>query len=237
MAVRQVVTVGPLAAASANNIALSQTPTSGTPVALNGSTVSGGVATLDKQRRVLVTFGSESSGRTIQFTGANAAGQTVQETVAIPASAAGSVFTQTDFLTITKALPGGGGFTAAVTIGTNGTASSPWQGVTEFITPVNVSANCVVSGAVIYTVETTNDSIDAPLPTSTVGAPYGPLGAIMGVPTPFVLNPNLQGQAANASGMLNGNPPQPIRAWRLVLNSGTGSVTATGIQGGIIQGH
>ena len=237
MAVRQVVTVGPLVGASATAICASQTPVSGTLLLINGGSASGGVATLDKQRRVVVAYGSEGSARTIQFTGTNAAGQTVQETVAIPASAAGTVFTQSDFLTITKALPGGGGFTAAVTIGTNGTGSSPWQGVTEFLTPVNISANCVVSGAATYTVEITNDAIDAPLPTTTAGAPYGPLGPIMGVPTPFVLNPNLQGQAANASGMLNGNPPQPIRAWRLVLNSGTGSVTATAIQGGIIQGH
>src|SRR6266704_2284283 len=49
------VTVGPLAAASANNIALSQTPASAGALTLNGSLVTAGVAILDSPRRILIT--------------------------------------------------------------------------------------------------------------------------------------------------------------------------------------
>lgn len=230
---KQVVTVGPIAAASANNIAQSQTPVSGTPITLNGSTVSGGVATLDAPRRVLLTFGSEASGRTLALTGKSASGVTLQETLVVPSGAAGTAQSVQDFLSITKALPAGGGWTAAMTLGTDTVASSPWQRTTEHVTPVNISINCVISGTANYTIETTNDAIEPANPSTTNGAPFGPLGPVPRVPTPFPLPGALEAQSANATGLL----AQPVAWWRLVLNSGSGSVTATALQAGIVQGH
>lgn len=231
---RQVVTKGALAAASANNISLSQTPVSGTPLLINGSTAAGGVATLDQQRRVRVTYGNEGSARTIALTGTSGTGQTIQETVAIPAGAGGTVDTIQDFLTVTRMLPAGGGFTTNVTVGTNTVGSSPWQKVSEHITPVEDTINCVATGTINYTVEITNDDLEPPLTTTSAGAPYGPLGPIPPIVTPFPATPSLLTVInANATGKI----AQPFSAWRVTVNSGTGSVTATGIQGGIIQGH
>lgn len=115
-----------LAAASANNIALSQTPVSGTALTINGSTASGGVATLDAARRVLLTFGNEASNRTLVVTGTDRYGHVISETLAVASGAGGTAFTLQDFATVTQLLPLGGGWTAAVTVGTNATGSSPW---------------------------------------------------------------------------------------------------------------
>jgi hypothetical protein len=115
-----------LAAASANNIALSQTPTSGSALTINGATASGGVATLDVARRVLLTYGSEGSARTLLVAGTNRSGNVISETLAVPSGGAGTVYTQQDFLTVTQLLPAGGGWTAAVTVGTNAVGSTPW---------------------------------------------------------------------------------------------------------------
>ena len=51
------VTAGPLTAASANNIALSQTVTGAAAVVLNGSLVTSGVAYLGTPRRILIKIG------------------------------------------------------------------------------------------------------------------------------------------------------------------------------------
>lgn len=108
-----------LGAPSANLYATSQTPTSGTALTLTGtpSTVA---------RRVLLTFGNEASNRTLILTGTDRYGNTQSETLAVPSGAAGTVASQLDYLTVTSALPQGGGWTAAVTLGTNTVGSTPW---------------------------------------------------------------------------------------------------------------
>jgi hypothetical protein len=113
-------------AASANNIVTTITPTSGTALTLNGSTVTAGVATLDVARRVLLTFGNEASNRTLVVTGTDRSGNVQTETLAVASGAGGTIGTQRDFLTVTSALPLGGGWTAAATLGTSAIVSTPW---------------------------------------------------------------------------------------------------------------
>src|ERR1700674_4607181 len=225
--IRQVVTLGPLAASNAGLLVSSVTPTSGTALSLLQNTLG------TVPRRILATVGSEASARTLKLTGTNYAGLTITETLAIPATTPGTVQSARDFATITQALPLGGGWTAAMTLGTSGVASSPWQRVSEHLTPVNITVAVVVSGTVNYTVETTTDPVNAVAYNSTVGAPFGPGGPVPPIATPFAYPPALQAQAANAVGLID----RPITSWRVTLNSGAGSVTATGVQGGIIQGH
>jgi len=112
-----------LAASSANNLATSQTPVSGTPLTLTALAGTG----LDTQRRVLLTFGSEASNRTMVITGKNSQGTVISETLSIASGAGSTVATVQDFLTVSQALPLGGGWTAAVTLGTNTTGSTMWQ--------------------------------------------------------------------------------------------------------------
>jgi len=215
-----VVTVGPLAAASANNIALSQTPTSGTAMTLNGSLVVAGVAVLDTPRRVLLTYGNEGSARTLVVTGTGASGQVQSETLAIPSGAGGTVATVLDYKTVTQGLPAGGGFTAAVTLGTNGVAATPWVYLDEWPIPAT-SIQCTVSGTANYTVQSTLD--DPNSPTNPVA-----LTAVTWVNSS-------DAAVVGASTTQQSNFAFIPKFARVLLNSGTGSVTATFIQSGNVN--
>jgi len=191
--------------------------------------VGGGTSvTLDKPRKVLVTYGVEAAPRTMRITGTNATGNPIQETLTIPSGAGGTIATTQDFLTVTQALPGGGGWTVAATIGTNGVASSPWIFVTNLISPVNISIGVIVSGTVNYTVEYTYDN-----PNANQNINPGVNGNYPPVVNMFQ-HAVLKTLAVNTDGVIN----DPVYAWRLTLNSQTnpGFATATGIQAGVSSG-
>lgn len=215
-----VVTVGPLAAASANNIAQSQTPTSGTALTLNGSTVVNGVAVLDTPRRVLLTFGNEVSARTLVVTGTGRTGQVQSETLAVPSGAGATVATVLDYKTVTSLLPAGGGWTAAVTVGTNGVAASAWVRLDQWPIP-QTTIQCTVSGTVNYTVQATLD--DPNSPTDPV--------AISAVTWVDSLDTTVVGATATK---LSSFAYVPVFA-RVLLNSGTGSVVTTFAQSGNVN--
>ena len=208
----QIVTVGPIAAANAALIAASATPVSGTPVTLTGTQP-------DKARKILLTYGNEGSARTMKITGTNVFGNVISETLAVPSGAGGTVATIQDFLTVTQALPGGGGWTAAMTIGTNGVASSPWMQVNSEIDPVNITYWCNVIGTANYSIEETGDD------------PNNTLGNAANVPA----LPYVHGTVTAKAAAFVGNSSYAIRAWRLTLNSGTGTANCTGIQAGNIN--
>ena len=221
---RPVVFTLSLTAASANNIALSQTPVSGTALTLNGSAVTGGVATLDTQRRVELAYGNEVSNRTMIITGTNDAGAAISETLAIPSGGSGVVDTNQDFFTIKSALPAGGGWTAAVTLGTNTVGSSPWYVPNTHITPFEVGASFeVTTGAVNATVEFTSDAVLMPIPIYQPG-----YSQALPVATPIGFS-GMTSLAAAATGTIT----IPCLGIRLTINSGTGIGRLELIQAGI----
>lgn len=215
-----VVSVGPLVAASANNIAQSQTPTSGTALTLNGTLVSGGVAVLDTPRRVLLTHGNEAGARTLVVTGTGRTGQVQSETLAVPSGGAATVATVLDYKTVTSLLPAGGGWSAAVTVGTNGVAASAWVRLDQWPIPAT-TIQCTVSGTVNYTVQATLD--DPNSPTDPV--------AISAVTWVDSLDTTVVGATATK---LSFFAYVPVFA-RVLLNSGSGSVTATFAQSGNVN--
>ena len=107
------VTVGPLTSASANNIALSQTVTGASSVVLNGSLVSGGVATLDTPRQVLITNVGNDSGITFTVTGTTFYGNTVSQTV--QGTSGSTVATTVDFATVTSITTSGSTSVSGIT--------------------------------------------------------------------------------------------------------------------------
>lgn len=203
--------VGPLAGANAALIAASQTPVSGTALTLTGTQP-------DLPRRILLTYGNEASNRTLLVTGTNYSDAVISETLAVTSGAGGTVYTNGDYKTVTSLMPLGGGWTAAATVGTNGVASSPWVGCDIHVTPANFTFGCVVTGTVNYDVQFTLDSL---------GNTFG----ISAVPHTAWTVPTLGGQTANASTGMG----SPIAAWRVLLNSGTGTVAVTAIQAGMKQ--
>lgn len=187
-----------------------------------------GVATLDTQRRVQLAYGNEAVARTMLITGTNGAGATISETLAVPSGAPGTVATLQDFLTVTQAMPAGGGWTAAVTLGTNAVGSTPWINTDTYNGPMQIGfeLELLVAGGTA-TIETTQNS---PWPNQ---APIYTAGfdQTLPVPTPFAAA-GLTGVAGNTQGAV---ALTTIIAWRLTV-TGTGSWRATGIASGLIQG-
>jgi hypothetical protein len=117
------VTVGPMAAASATNISASHSYGAAGNLTLDGSTVTGGVAILDQPRRVLITSAGNDSSVTFTVYGTDWNNQSTSEALVGASGAPGSVFTKTDFKTVTR-IAISGASASTVTVGTNSTAST-----------------------------------------------------------------------------------------------------------------
>lgn len=199
-------------AATANGISLSQTPLAGGNLTITGALASGGVANLTSQRRVLFTFAGNEAARTFVVYGTNQSGAPIQETVA--GTAPGTTYTNQDFLTVTR-ISVDAATAGALTVGTNGVGSGTWQSANSFVSPVNVNMQCIVTGTVNYTIQGTNMDVNN-LPS---GTDY-----------PLVFNhPILAAQTASAQGSWT----DTLSFFRILINSGTGTVQMTYAQAGI----
>lgn len=209
-----VVSVGPLAGASANNICLSQTPSAGA-LTLNGALASGGVATLDKPRQILFTFAADESGHNFVVTGTNWSGLKISETVA--GTTAGTKATVLSYATVTS-ITIDTNATGAITVGTNGVADSPWVRLDGWANP-SLAKACVTSGTVNYTVQFSMDD------------PNSPTNAV--TPAEMTWNSDSDTNFVNATGTKAGSWAY-IPVWaRILLNSGSGTVTMTVQQTGV----
>ena len=208
--------VGSLVAASANNIAQSQSPGAGA-IVLNGSTVVNGVAILDVARRVLLTSGGNDSAITFTVKGTDWNGNTQSETLA--GGNAAAVATALDFASITG-VTHTGSVAGTLTIGTNGVASTRPVFLDEYsYAPTSVQID--VTGTVNYTVQQSLDDPNQP-----------------GTGSQTTIGPGLLGQGAFSINWVNSSDAATINATttvvsffayvpklvRVVLNSGTGSV-------------
>jgi hypothetical protein len=211
-----VVTVGPLSAASANAICLSQTPSAGA-LTINGASASGGVATLDAPRRVLITTTGNESAKTFVITGTNLTGNVVSESITGPnASTASSII---DYKTVTS-ITISATAAAALTVGTNTVAASAWVRFDEFAPP-SISIQCVASGTVNYTVQQTLDD------------PNSPTSPVQYTSVSWFSSPD--SNLVAATGNIQSNYAFMPTFARILLNSGSGSVTGTFIQNGNVQ--
>ncbi len=208
-----------LAASNATAIAASQSP--GTAVVtLNGSLATGGVATLDTQRRaVLVSGGNDSS---INFTvfGTNDAGFPIQDTIT-GGNATASV-TNLDFKTITS-ITHSGTVASTLTVGTGNTGSSLWQIINWNATPSNVGVLVEArSGTANFTIQYTFDD-----PNILPGT--GGLNAA-GLAYPLGLN---LATITNQTATIDASFVTPFVAFRLLTNSGTGTLVCRALQAGL----
>lgn len=200
-----------LASASVNNIATTQTPAGAGNLTLNGSIVSGGVATLDTQRQILITQAADESGHTFTVYGTNDSGAPISEAVA--GSAAASVKTTKSFKTVTRVAISAAA-TGALQVGTNGVGETAWKMLDTFVDMMNIGLSVIVTGTINYTMNYTYEDPNNPI---TAG----------GSPTAWPLTA-LSAKTANAEGSIL----FPIAAVQLVVNSGTGSATLVVVQSG-----
>lgn len=209
-----------LAAASANNIAVSQSPGAGA-IVLNGAAVANNVAIIDTfnaatnsspGRRVLITSGSSDAGINFTVTGTNASGNIVSDTFPGGATTAQSNLDFVMVLGVTHT----GSVASTITIGTDGVGSSEWQ-TWNFMghSPMNLGyAVELVSGAISYTVQYTYDD---------------PNNLPPGVAFPLPFNSILLTQTGTADSTLS----TPLIATRVLINSGTGVIRVRTVQAGI----
>lgn len=99
----KIIRISPYAATDPNGISTSQTPAAGgnQELTITGVMASGGVATLDVARQVLLTFGSDDSARKFIVSGGDAKGNFMQEAIAGSATTSQTVRA---FTTVTSIL-------------------------------------------------------------------------------------------------------------------------------------
>jgi hypothetical protein len=183
---------------------------------LSATTIYGNaVATLDTARRVLFTTVSDESAKTIYITGTDWAGDTISESLTGPAATTG--YTALDYKTVTKIYVSAA-FTGAVTVGTNTIASSPWVRMDEYALAQS-AMQATVSGTVNYTVQTSMDDTNSPT------NPVLPASVTWVSST----DTNVVGATATKSTTFTATP----LFIRVLLNSGSGSVTSTVVQAGV----
>lgn len=211
---RPVVLSKALDASSVDCVAQSQSLAGAGNFALNGSAVAGGVAALDTQRRVLITSTGNDSAIAFTVFGTTQNGTAIQENV--PGGNAAAVATNQDFLTVTR-VAASGATASTVQVGTNSVGSTPWVLADQHVTPGNIALGALITaGSVSYTGEYTYDDF---------------LNLAAGAyPTPRTVV-GLTNQSVSSDAQLG----FPVKGWRLTVNSGTGTVSLTGIQAGIRQ--
>ncbi len=210
-----------LASASATAVAASQTPLAAGNLTLNGVSATGSPAyvVLDTARQILFTFAADESSRTFTIYGFDKpeGGAQIQESVAGAAATAVSTlgFGRITRISVDAATAG------ALTVGTNGVGWIPWQLVDWNLDPTNLTISVDVVGTVNYTVQYTMDDI--------LGAYDGQGNWANSYPTKIWDDPVLASKTTDGVATYN----NPINAWRVQINSGTGSLRIVGIQAGV----
>lgn len=145
-----------LADAVANGISTAQTKTAGNSLTITGSLASGGVATMDVARRVIVTSTDDETGNTFKITGTDRYGRALTETIAGKSSAAAS--TINDFKTVTSIIPSAT-ITANVTAGTNQVASTAPLVVDTYSNHPYIGLTLTPTGTFTASIEVANDDL------------------------------------------------------------------------------
>ena len=205
---RTSLTVGPLAAASANAVALSQSLVGAGNVVLNGALVVGGVAVLDQPRRIIVTSAGNDSGITFTAYGTDWSGNAVQSKATAGGNIA-AVDLGVSFATVTR-IAASGATAAAITVGTNTVADSRPLFTSEFSFGPAMAV-VEVTGTANYTVRTSQDD---PNGEGGFGVPLGIQNVV------WINDPVLATLAATQQTAWTAVP----KLLQLTLNSGTGSV-------------
>lgn len=213
-----VVSVGPLASASANNIATSQTVSGAGSVSLDGALVTDGVAYLDTPRQVKISSAGNDTGITFTVTGTTFGNVSVSQTVT--GTSGSSVSTTVDFSTVTSITTSGSTSASGITVGTNGVAGSRWVRFDSWANN-NTAIQCNVTGTANYTIQVTMDD------------PYSPTNPVAVTDVTWS-NTNDADAVGAASDVFSNFQFTPTFA-RVVLNSGSGSVTTTFAQFNVVN--
>lgn len=168
-----------------------------------------GSIALDKPRRILITTGGVDTGITYTVYGTDRAGNPISEAVTGPSTS--TAYTNQDFATVSRVTTSGAS-ASTVTIGTNGVASSAWVRFDEWAMP-QIGIQLTASGTVNYTLQQTLDD------------PNDPTNPVASASVTWINSADAN--AVGATGSIQTNYAYAPRYARILLNSGTGSVTGT----------
>lgn len=170
-------------------------------------------ATLDTARRVLITTNANETSKTFTVYGTNWAGDLISEVITgVTSSTVSSVL---DYLTVYR-IAVSAALAGNITIGTSGVAGSPWVRFDDWA-PGGTAIQCTASGTVNYTVQSTldnpNDATNSVAPSAVTwvaSSDTAVVGATSTQQSNFLFAPSYA---------------------RVLLNSGSGSVTMNVLQG------
>lgn len=210
-----------LTSADDDNVCASQTPLAAGNLTINGVAAAGSpaIATLDTTRQILLTFAADETGHTITVYGYDkpSGGNPIYEAVA--GTTPGTVATTKEFGQVTRVAISAAA-TGAIKVGTNGVGSTQWFLVDWNLDPSNLTIAVDVVGTVNYTVQYTYDDI---------------MGEYSGGNWTDSYPTKIWDDSILVSSTTDGETTfdNPIVAWRVKINSGTGSARIVGIQAGV----
>jgi hypothetical protein len=210
-------TIGPLAAADADGICLSQTPAGAGALTINGVFASGGVATLTVPARITITAAANESAKTFTIVGTDHAGNSITEIITGPnTTLVTSVLTYKTVTSVSISAAAAG----AITVGNSQSGASPSIALDPWAFP-QVAIQCGVSGTVNYTVQQTLDN------------PNDLVNPIAQASMQWVDHPDTNLVAATTT--KQGNYGYAPLFMRLVINSGSGTVRLSVIQANVVS--
>jgi hypothetical protein len=209
--------VGPLAAADADGICLSQTPLAAGALTLDGALVTSGVAIINPPAKVTITTADDESGKTFTITGTDQSGNGISEVITGPDTTTGTSLLT--YSTVTSIVVSAA--TAdAITVGNAQSGASPWISLDPWAFP-QVAIQCSVTGSVSYTVQQTLDN------------PNDPVSPVAAADVQWVDHPDANLVAASTT--QQGNYGYAPLFMRVNINSGSGSVRMTVVQANVVS--
>lgn len=172
----------------------------------------GGLATMDKPRRVSITSGGNDTGLTFTITGTDGSGQAISEI--LTGANAGAATSDLDYKTVSKIMASGATATT-LEVGSSAVASSRPIRFDDYAGMAEVAIQAVVTGTANYSVQLTMQD------------PNDPTNPVADDDIVWVNHPTaaLVGATANQIGFFGVSVfPVPVMA-RVLLNSGSGSVS------------
>lgn len=206
---RSVTQTRQLGAADPDGIALDQSTAGADFLSIDGAFASGGIATLDNQRQVELESANNLVAALFTITGTDESGNIVEETINGPN--AGVAATAENFKTVTSIEVDSA--VANVEVGTNGVGGSQEVPLDQNISPFNVSLGLVIVGTVNVTVQFTFDDVFA----DNSG------------PFTWFDHTDLTGISADDEATI----VSPVKAVRVLTNSGTGTCRLEVLQAGL----
>ena len=230
----RVISISPYAAADADAVATSQTPAAGgiQELTIDGAFATGGVATMDANRQVVITAAADDSARVFVVTGTDGKGNTIVEAVAGPNATTAS--TVRAFATVTS-VKVDDDTAGAIQVGTLAVVSTDWFPLDYLQSDFQIGLSLIIGGALTpdFDVELTLDNIldfqgNDPIPTrgqwvASVFDRFHPAVTAVDHDTLITV-------IADATG----NVAFPVRAIRMVSNQ---VFTVEPVELNIVQGH